>query len=380
MEFIMNKVLYRRLFFVSILGLFLAVSPSISETVLWTGDGDAIEWSDMFNWSDWNDGSPVWPFRLPNETDRVVINTVGEIVHISEGYAALADTLEVSSGASPIILRLDEGSVTATTHISVSTNPDHLGHGIFYVESAGTVDTPTIYIGCDAEGDMFVNGGTVNISDVTLIGGNDPVDSVGRLVIDGGTFNTNKLNVCFMQDAIEKTSTITIKRGGVLNASTADDQDYPVTLGPKGRAELYIETGGEFNCPPRPDGTGGVVLLGWNEDPEGLSPDKFGYIKIIDGTMYAGDIWTMNGQVDIVWGRLILAGDKVETRVADMVAAGTLVADGGVGTIEAVYDVDLDQTVVTATDVTPQGDISGDGSVDLTDFAMLAAEWLTGVE
>jgi phage gp45-like len=63
-----------------------------------------------------------------------------------------------------------------------------------------------------------------------------------------------------------------------------------------------------------------------------------------------------------------------------MVAAGTLVADGGVGTIEAVYDVDLDQTVVTATDVTPQGDISGDGSVDLTDFAMLAAEWLTGVE
>jgi hypothetical protein len=386
MEFIMKK-LSRRLLFLLVVSVFLyCASDSFCSVVDWVGDGDGVNWSDIDNWADYNNGDPIWPFRLPNETDRVMINKPGAAVEINDGFAALANGLEVSIGSSPTTLKVINGSVTTAGEMKLTSNADFNGHGIVYVESQGYIDCNNhMYIGRAAKGEMFVNGGTVDVAAQTWLGRDDPEDSEGLLVIDGGTFNSKSMNVAGSADGTGKTSTIVIKNGGVLNLNINSDNTYPMNLGGKGRGEMYIQSGGTFNCPPSSGGGGGIVLIGWIDDDDvPLNPNRFGYIEIEEGTMYAQDIWVRynspdSGQINILWGQLILAGDKTSTgtgRIPTLVSAGIIVADGGDGTVEFEYDADMDQTVVTASNVRPKADVTGDYIVDINDMMIVANDWL----
>ncbi len=371
----------------SILLIMSLVVVSHSARVLWTYDqAPDNNWSNPLNWTDFSAGAPgVWPFRAPNQTDSVVVNSVGQafVVDINGGYAALADSLEISLTFGPATVNVNDGSLTVGPNnlslASTAAGPDYnlIGYGILNVQADGVVNCSGVHVGQNGKGELNIYDGVFN-ADRVFISHGDPCSAEGHIVVDGGTLNTVRID-CQLGNLpptdYVNTSTITVRNGGVIDVTGG------LHLGDRGRSELYLKNGGEMTV-------AGLTLLGWESD---AFPKAFGYIKIEDGTYKTKDIYCWKadqypkkGKIDIYYGSLILDGDQTPdngdfSRVNYLVGHGILVAGDGQGTIESVYDPDEDVTIVTASGLCPQYDLTYDCQVDLQDISKIAGDWLSGI-
>ncbi|MBI9017807.1 MAG: hypothetical protein JEZ07_11170 [Phycisphaerae bacterium] len=118
----------------------------------------------------------------------------------------------------------------------------------------------------------------------------------------------------------------------------------------------------------------GQLGLGWNTGRGTVSVKNGGVLNLntIDGSRAIGD----GSVVDIENGSIIINGDKVSI-VADYIATNKITAFGGNGKL--VYDynsTNSGKTTIKAIE-NVQGDIDGDGGVDIDDLGILLHNWLS---
>lgn len=167
-----------------------------------------------------------------------------------------------------------------------------------------------------------------------FLGQNDGDTMYGELTMDGGTITTSG----YMSTAYhEGTSALITVNSGSVYIGEPNGSNGHLYLGRAGSAILNIN-GGSFTADDN-------IELGKNAT-------GYGEINLAGGTLQAGTLklGAGAGLVNITGGKLVLVGDDT-VDVDGFIATGLIVANGGAGTLEVVFENDL--TTVTAVSEKP---------------------------
>ncbi|HDS84937.1 MAG TPA: hypothetical protein ENN97_07080, partial [Phycisphaerales bacterium] len=183
-------------------------------------------------------------------------------------------------------------------------------------------------------------------------------------------------------------STIRVQDGGRLTA-TASWSSIGYNSGTSNR--MIVETGGEvhigghlwigYSSPSVGilDVNGGTVNvsqqfgLGWNGGAGCVNVRDGGVLNLnrIDGVNSIKGASILN----VESGSIVINGDRTN-EVGNYVSAGKIVAYGGAGRVLYDYNATYPGKTTIQAFEPVDGDINGDGGVDIGDLAMLAADWL----
>ncbi|UCC99933.1 MAG: discoidin domain-containing protein, partial [Phycisphaerales bacterium] len=176
-----------------------------------------------------------------------------------------------------------------------------------------------------------------------FLGQNDGDTGYGELTMDGGTLTTSG----YMSTAYHEgtSALITMNSGSVYIGDPAGSNGH-LYLGRAGPATFNMN-GGTFTVDDN-------LQLGRTATGNGMINLAGGVLQLGNLTLGAG-----TGLVDITGGTLILVGDDTAV-VEGFITSGVIVAYGGAGILNVVYENDL--TTVTA--------VSGDSPVDPTVYVI----------
>jgi len=165
--------------------------------------------------------------------------------------------------------------------------------------------------------------------------------------------------------------------------------------------EFNMLPGGHLEANTYNDGTDhvGFIRLGNNANSFGVINQSGGYlgspnvqigmaggigqVNLTGGELYTGGLhvepnggYPNGSYIDLAGGILTLPGDVI-SYVPAFLLDERIVGYGNTGGVSAVYDSGTDMTTVEGVDCSrPQSDLNKDCVVDLSDFAIMAAQWL----
>jgi hypothetical protein len=310
-----------------------------AQTYDWDGGGDTMLWSEPENWE---------PDGVPTEDDVVQINIEDANCLIDSSVNAECSAVTVGASAGPCYLHMTGGTLTAySSAIQVGNDRDANSYiiidgGVATTGPEGSQGSSNrLWIGMNGNGILIMNGGELYSYEKVEIGKN--ASGVGEMYVYGGTitFSGNSTDL-----EIGKYGSGTVYMyGGVLNIED----------------NIKLAQGSESQT----DGTGSMYLYG--------------------GVVNAGNIRNPADGIygtplmDIAGGALTLPGDYSEI-VNQYIENGWIVAYDDFGIVNVDYDVDANQTIITATPLDPrfaQKPTPSNGAVDVARDAVLG--WMSGI-
>jgi hypothetical protein len=286
----------------SIILVFVLTGNIPAATYEWDNGGEGALWNVAGNWNP--DGVPA-----AGDTAQVFLEDANCLIDSS--IEAECSTLSVGTGGTgPCYVDMTGGSLTLDGHLRVGEGGTSTG---FFNLSAGTIDSVggRLWVGINGTGTLTMTDGEMNFYDKIEIGKN--ANGVGTLYIHGGTVNFDG------------------------NGNSTD-----LEIGKYGTGSIYM--------------TGGVINV---EDQIKLGQESgSGSLYLHGGTINTSNIRAADqilgtALIDITEGVLTLAGNDTEV-VNDYISRGWIVGYGGLGIVEVTYASDLNQTVVTASNLPPE--------------------------
>ena len=320
--------------------LVLALTGSVqAQAYEWDGGGDDILWSTPENWD---------PDGVPTQDDTVQINIEDANCLIDSSVDAECSTITVGSNAAPCYLRMTGGTLTAYDG-AIQVGNDRDANSYLIIDDGIVTSGPEgsqgsgnrLWVGMNGNGILIMNGGELFSYEKVEIGKN--ANGVGVMYIYGGTvtFSGNSTDL----EIGKYGSGAVYMYGGVLNLEDNIKLAQGSESQTEGAGSMYLY--------------GGVVNAGNIRNPA-------------DG-IYGTPL------MDVAGGTLTLPGDYSEI-VNQYIDNGWIIAYDDFGIVNVDYDVDANQTIITATPLDPryaQKSTPSDGAVDVALDATLS--WMPGM-
>jgi hypothetical protein len=321
--------------------LVFMLAGNVSAQYEWDGGGSSMLWSEAENWE---------PDGVPTQDDTVQINIEDANCLIDSSVNAQCAAVTVGASAGPCYLHMTGGTLTTySSAIQVGNSRDANSYiiidgGVATSGPEGSQGSSSrLWIGMNGNGILIMNGGELYSYNKVEIGKN--ASGVGEMYIYGGT-------VTFAGEP------------------TGNDLE----IGKYGTGSVYMY-GGELNIED-------YIKLAQGSESQ---TDGAGSMYLYGGVVNAGNLRNPADGIygtplmDITEGTLTLPGDYSEI-VNQYIDNGWMIAYDDFGVVNVDYDVDANQTIITATPLDPrlaQKPTPKNGAVEVARDAVLS--WMAGI-
>lgn len=314
---------------------------SAPASLSWTnGGGDAL-WSNPSNWS---------PNNIPGKTTDISIGSTATGSAVNSGMNTACSIMRHSGKGQANKLMMTGGNFRSYSHLILGESS---GSDAIFDMSGGILNAFSIWAGNNGRGELNVSGGIINITGEKLY--ISRYAGAGHIQLNGGTINTPDV------DIFDSAGTIDIAGGTMViqGDKTSKIQQYINNgwiTGYNGASPLTVSCDGSKTT---------IQALGLNW-PYAYNPSPADGLQQITPAALNWKVGAFAESHNVYFGTdfndvndaMPFNGDINKDGKADIIDLSVLSSQWLLNMLED-----------------PRADISGDGDVNLADFAAIAADW-----